>query len=57
MTSFDSDYVVEVWADLRGVQVYEAWVKCTMNPFYQVNQAVTSPIFRNRVATAAKRYL
>ena len=38
-------------------KVYEAWVKCTMNPFYDVNQEVTSPIFRSRVAAAAKKYL
>ena len=38
-------------------EVYEAWVKCIMNPFYQSNQVVTSPIFRGRVATAAKKYL
>lgn len=25
-----------------------------MNPFYDVNQEVTSPIFRSRVAAAAK---
>ncbi|KAK3677038.1 TRAPP subunit [Recurvomyces mirabilis] len=39
------------------LEVYENWVKCIMNPFYQVNQVVTSPVFRNRVATAAKKYL
>lgn len=39
------------------LQVYENWVKCIMNPFYHVNQPVTSPIFRSRVATAAKKYL
>jgi len=38
-------------------QVYESWVKCLMNPFYQANQVVTSPIFRSRVAAAAKKYL
>lgn len=42
---------------LTSVQVYEAWVKCTMNPFYDVNQEVTSPVFRSRVAAAAKRFL
>lgn len=41
----------------RCVKVYEAWVKCTMNPFYDVNQEITSPIFRSRVAAAAKRFL
>ena len=40
-----------------NLQVYEAWVKCTMNPFYDVNQEITSPIFRSRVAAAAKRFL
>jgi len=38
-------------------EVYEAWVKCIMNPFYQSNQVVTSPIFKGRVAMAAKKYL
>ncbi|KAI5362538.1 Putative trafficking protein particle complex subunit 2 [Septoria linicola] len=38
-------------------EVYEAWMKCIMNPFYNVNQVVTSPVFRSRVATAAKKYL
>jgi len=38
-------------------QVYEAWVKCIMNPFYDVNMEVTSPVFRGRVAAAAKRHL
>ncbi|KAL1590543.1 hypothetical protein WHR41_00952 [Cladosporium halotolerans] len=44
---------------VRGfvTEVYEAWVKCIMNPFYDVNQEVTSPIFRARVAAAAKRFL
>lgn len=42
---------------LTSIQVYEAWVKCTMNPFYDVNQEITSPIFRSRVAAAAKRFL
>jgi hypothetical protein len=38
-------------------QVYEAWMKCIMNPFYASNQPVTSPVFRSRVSTAAKKYL
>ncbi|KAK6429264.1 TRAPP subunit [Oleoguttula sp. CCFEE 5521] len=38
-------------------EVYEAWVKCIMNPFYDVNSQVTSPVFRGRVSAAAKRYL
>jgi hypothetical protein len=39
------------------LEVYEAWTKCIMNPFYDVNQTVTSPVFRARVSTAAKKYL
>lgn len=39
------------------IEVYEAWVKCILNPFYQPNQVVTSPMFRSRVAGAAKKYL
>lgn len=38
-------------------EVYEAWVKCIMSPFYAVNQPVTSPVFRGRIAAAAKKYL
>ncbi|SMQ48646.1 unnamed protein product [Zymoseptoria tritici ST99CH_1A5] len=38
-------------------EVYENWVKCIMNPFYTVNQPVTSPVFRSRVSMAAKKYL
>jgi hypothetical protein len=37
--------------------VYEAWIKCIMNPFYTVNAPVTSPVFRSRVAAAAKKCL
>lgn len=38
-------------------EVYEAWVKCIMSPFYVVNRPVTSPVFRSRVAAAAKKCL
>jgi len=37
--------------------VYEIWVRLLMNPFYQVDMEVTSPIFRNKVAAAGKKYL
>ncbi|KAI9836300.1 MAG: TRAPP subunit [Sclerophora amabilis] len=37
--------------------VYEAWVKTIMSPFYLVNMEVKSPIFRGRVAGAGKKYL
>lgn len=39
------------------LEIYEAWVKCIMSPFYIINQPVTSPVFRGRVAAAAKKYL
>jgi len=57
-----SDWVGEshppsLLTEFVNLQVYEAWVKCTMNPFYDVNQEITSPIFRSRVAAAAKRFL
>ncbi|TKA25316.1 hypothetical protein B0A50_06220 [Salinomyces thailandicus] len=38
-------------------EVYESYVKCTLNPFYRANQIITSPIFRSRVQAAAKKYL
>jgi hypothetical protein len=41
------------------VDVYEAWLKTIMNPFFPVGNGdvVKSPVFRQRVATAAKKYL
>ncbi|OAL43802.1 Sedlin [Pyrenochaeta sp. DS3sAY3a] len=41
------------------VDVYEAWVKTIMNPFFAVGngEVVRSPVFRQRVAAAAKKYL
>ncbi|PSN60041.1 Sedlin, partial [Corynespora cassiicola Philippines] len=41
------------------VDVYEAWVKTVMNPFFSVQNGdvVKSPVFRGRVAAAAKKYL
>lgn len=38
-------------------EVYESWVKTIMNPFYNVNAEVRSPVFRSRVAAAGKKYL
>lgn len=38
-------------------EVYENWVKTIMNPFYNVNAEVKSPVFRGRVAAAGKKYL
>jgi len=41
------------------VDVYEAWVKTVMNPFFHAGNGsiVKSPVFRQRVAAAAKKYL
>jgi hypothetical protein len=41
------------------VDVYEAWLKTIMNPFFHVGngEVVKSPVFRARVAAAAKKYL
>jgi len=41
------------------VEVYEIWVKTVMNPFFGVGvgEPVRSPVFRARVAAAAKKYL
>lgn len=41
------------------VDVYEAWMKAIMNPFFLVGNGdvVKSPVFRQRVAAAAKKYL
>jgi len=39
------------------LEVYDNWVKTIMNPFYQLNMPVRSPVFRVRVAGAAKKYL
>jgi len=37
--------------------VYEVWVKTVMNPFYEVDMKVGSPVFRSRVVAAGKKYL
>jgi hypothetical protein len=39
------------------VEVYDVWVKCLMNPFYDTNAVVRSTKFRERVAGAGRRYL
>ncbi|MCJ1323636.1 TRAPP subunit [Thelotrema lepadinum] len=38
-------------------EVYETWVKAIMNPFQGVNKALSSPVFKTRVLTAAKKFL
>lgn len=41
------------------LDVYESWCKTIMNPFFAVGngEVIKSPVFRQRVATAAKKYL
>ncbi|KXJ97475.1 Sedlin [Microdochium bolleyi] len=39
------------------LEVYENWVKTLMSPFYSVNMEVRSPVFRQRVAAAGRKYL
>lgn len=38
-------------------EVWELWIKATMNPFYHVDDPVKSPVFRTRVAAAGRKYL
>lgn len=38
-------------------EVYENWIKAIMNPFYKTNMEVKSPIFRQRVVAAGRKYL
>ncbi|KAF2104659.1 trafficking protein-like protein particle complex subunit 2 [Rhizodiscina lignyota] len=39
------------------VEVYDVWVKTIMNPFFKLDMKVTSPVFRGRVAAAARKHL
>ena len=39
------------------LEVYDAWVKTIMSPFYSLNMPVRSPVFRARVMAAARKYL
>lgn len=39
------------------LEVYDAWVKTIMSPFYNMKMPVRSPVFRARVIGAAKKYL
>ncbi|KAM7219866.1 transport protein particle 20 kDa subunit [Rhypophila decipiens] len=38
-------------------EVYENYVKAVMSPFYKVNMEIKSPVFKNRVAAAGRKYL
>lgn len=39
------------------VEVYENYVKTIMSPFYRANMEIHSPIFRQRVIAAGRKYL
>ncbi|KAK4031773.1 transport protein particle 20 kDa subunit [Parachaetomium inaequale] len=38
-------------------EVYDNYVKAVMSPFYRVNMEIRSPVFRQRVAAAGRKYL
>ncbi|SCU97675.1 LADA_0H07602g1_1 [Lachancea dasiensis] len=38
-------------------EVHELYIKTLMNPFYKLNEPITSPVFDSKVRTLAKRYL
>ncbi|KAL1842390.1 hypothetical protein VTJ49DRAFT_5349 [Mycothermus thermophilus] len=38
-------------------EVYDNYVKAIMNPFYKANMEIKSPVFRQRVAAAGRKYL
>ncbi|KAK3900126.1 transport protein particle 20 kDa subunit [Staphylotrichum tortipilum] len=38
-------------------EVYDNYVKAVMSPFYKVNMEIRSPVFRQRVAAAGRKYL
>ncbi|MCJ1360226.1 MAG: TRAPP subunit [Icmadophila ericetorum] len=38
-------------------EVFEAWVKAIMNPFQGIDKVLASPVFRQRILTAGKKFL
>lgn len=38
-------------------EVFEVWIKAIMNPFQGVEDRIVSPVFRERVRAAGKKYL
>jgi hypothetical protein len=38
-------------------EVYDNYVKAIMSPFYKVNMEIRSPVFRQRVSAAGRKYL
>ncbi|RMD42771.1 hypothetical protein DV735_g2334, partial [Chaetothyriales sp. CBS 134920] len=39
------------------IEVYELWVKASMNPFYRPGATITSPMFRQRVTAIGRKWL
>lgn len=39
------------------LEVYDAWMKTLMSPFYRVDMPIRSPVFRQRIVGAGKKYL
>lgn len=38
-------------------EVFEIWTKTLMNPFYRVGSEIKSPVFRQRVSAAGRKWL
>jgi trafficking protein particle complex subunit 2 len=38
-------------------EVFEIWVKTLMNPFYRIGMQIKSPVFKQRVAAAGRKWL
>jgi len=38
-------------------EVFEIWVKTLMNPFYRIGMQIKSPVFRQRVSAAGRKWL
>lgn len=38
-------------------EIYELWIKATMNPFYRLNSPIVSPVFRQRATAAGRKWL
>ncbi|ODQ67011.1 Sedlin [Nadsonia fulvescens var. elongata DSM 6958] len=39
------------------VDIYDQYIKTVLNPFYAVNQTISSPVFDQKIRNLAKKYL